>query len=69
LSNGLQSRAEEFLRLGRRDNERPGMVWLLAISVPDAFHHAGSRRDRRHADCQGRLEENDGGAAFLPSAM
>jgi hypothetical protein len=39
----LLTRAKEFLRLGQRNNDRPGMVWLLAISVPIAFRHAESR--------------------------
>ena len=32
----LLAHAQEFLRVGRLDNDRPGMVWLLAISVPTA---------------------------------
>jgi hypothetical protein len=39
----LLTRAQEFLRMGRLDNIRPGMVWLLAISVPVAFLHTESR--------------------------
>jgi hypothetical protein len=39
----LLTRAEEFLGLGRRNNIRPGMVWLLAIRVPIAFRHTELR--------------------------
>jgi hypothetical protein len=51
----LLTRAKEFLRSGRLNNVRPGMVWLLAIGVPIALRHAESRlvssaRDRRRVE-------------------
>jgi hypothetical protein len=44
--------------MGRLDNDRPGMVWLLAIGVPVAV-----------ASSRARFLENDGPRAFLPGAM
>jgi hypothetical protein len=58
----------------RLDNDRPGMVWLLAISVPAACRHTESRFVSNAAriaavSSQARFRENDGRRVFLPDVM
>jgi hypothetical protein len=70
----LPTREQELLRVGRLDNDRPGMVWLLAISVPVACGHTESRSVSNATriavtSSQGSLLENDGRRVFLPDAM
>ena len=60
--------------MGRLDNDRPGMVWLLAISVPAACHHTESRFVSNatwvpSCRAKARFRENDGRRMFLPNAM
>ncbi len=60
--------------MGRLDNERPGMVWLLAIRIPAVCHHTESRFVSNAAriavaSSQGSFKENDGRRVFLPDAM
>jgi hypothetical protein len=43
VANDLSPKAEEFLRMGRRNNAGPGMVCNLAIRVPVAVQHSMSR--------------------------
>jgi len=70
----LVARADEFLRVGQHNDVGPGMVCLLAISIPAGLPDAESRlvhmqQPGRRAVSRSRFMENDSGTRFLPSAM